>query len=427
MAEILPRVLVISNNCFSAADSNGRTLGNYFLGWNKDALAQFFLQSVYPDNTYCSNYFRVTDKEVLALFKGNDFTGGRVCVSSDSLEFSGKNASGNKPKRNSLTMLARDYIWRHSNWRCKGFDKWVSEFNPELILLQAGDFPYMFDLAVDVADMCSVPLVVFNTEGYYFKSFDYFRSRGIAHLVYPFFWKRLRHSVERAYRKSSCNIFSCEELCDDYKTQLGIGGFVIYTSSSIHPVEARDRNSFIVSYCGNLGIGRHKGLIEIGKALQEISPSLVIDVYGRAPNNEIKSLLDSSPGVVFNGPISYEKVIDVIRNSDLLVHVESFDPFYVEDIKYGFSTKIADYLSSGLCFLVYAPSSLACSSYVNKYDIAYQVSSFEYLKSVLSKLYYNPESRIIKRGTALRLAGINHDAEMNALFFRQLLSSICKE
>lgn len=424
MAEDLPRVLVISNNCFSATDSNGRTLGNFFLGWDKDALAQFFLQSVCPDNTYCRNYYRVTDKEVLALFKGNDFTGGRVCVSSNSLEFLGKNASGNKPKRNSLTMLARDFLWRHSNWRRKGFDKWVSEFNPDLILFQAGDFPYMFDLAVDVADMCSVPLVVFNTEGYYFKRFDYFRSRGIAHLVYPIFWKKLRRSVERAYRKSTCNIFSCDELCDDYKTQLGIDGFVIYTSSSILPVEARNRNSFIVSYCGNLGIGRYKGLIEIGKALQEISTSLVIDVYGRAPNNEIKSLLDSAPGVVFHGPISYEKVIDVIRNSDLLVHVESFDPFYVEDIKYGFSTKIADYLSSGVCFVLYAPDSLSCSRYVSRNNAAYQACSPTQLASVLSTLYYDYESRNAKRRAALELSNDNHNLVKNCDKFKTLLCSL---
>ena len=57
-----PKVLVISNECFSKTSSNGRTLGNFFLGWPQDRLAQFYISSADPDFDYCKNYFRVDKK-----------------------------------------------------------------------------------------------------------------------------------------------------------------------------------------------------------------------------------------------------------------------------------------------------------------------------------------------------------------------------
>ena len=416
----LPRVLVIGNNCFSDSDSNGRTLGNFFKGWDSDLLAQFYLQAAEPDSTYCKNFFRVTDKECLACFKNASSAGGIV----KELEKIQNGQKATIPRRNALTMLARDFIWRYGQWRSKGFDEWVDAFNPEIVLLQGGDFPYMFDLAVDVATKHNIPSSIFNTEGYYFKNFDYFRGEGLAHMVYPVFHRRLKKSMNRAYGLSSCNFFSNEELKKDYKKHLGVDGHVLYTASDMAPVPVKDRDvsSFVVSYCGNLGNGRHEGLIQIAAVLQDISPSLRLDVYGRAPNADIEKKLEEATGMAFHGFVSYQEVQNVICNSDLLVHVESFDPFYVEDLRYGFSTKIADYISSGVCFLLYAPDSLSCSKYVKKNQVAYCVNSTMKLKEVLSELYSDPSARLAYRASALSTACRNHSFERNAVAFRNILS-----
>ena len=65
---IYPKVLVISNNCFSKTDSNGRTLAGFFYDYPKDKLAQFYIQNATPDFEVCNNYFRVTDSEALSSF-----------------------------------------------------------------------------------------------------------------------------------------------------------------------------------------------------------------------------------------------------------------------------------------------------------------------------------------------------------------------
>ena len=65
----MKKVLVISNECFSKVTSNGRTLGNFFIGWDKSCLAQFYIQNSEPDFDYCENFFRVTDRQALSAFK----------------------------------------------------------------------------------------------------------------------------------------------------------------------------------------------------------------------------------------------------------------------------------------------------------------------------------------------------------------------
>ncbi|MEG2402761.1 MAG: hypothetical protein RSB34_07500, partial [Muribaculaceae bacterium] len=60
-----PRTLVISNNSFSLTNSNGRTLGNFFIGWPKESLAQFCISSDGPNYDICNNYYCITDKEAL--------------------------------------------------------------------------------------------------------------------------------------------------------------------------------------------------------------------------------------------------------------------------------------------------------------------------------------------------------------------------
>lgn len=65
---IPPRVIVISNNSISKTNSNGRTLGNYFIGWPKEEVAQFCISTTEPDYGVCDNYYCVPDKNAFNAF-----------------------------------------------------------------------------------------------------------------------------------------------------------------------------------------------------------------------------------------------------------------------------------------------------------------------------------------------------------------------
>ena len=110
--------------------------------------------------------------------------------------------------------------------------------------------------------------------------------------------------------------------------------------------------------------------------------------------------------------------------SDILLHVENFSEFYLEDVKYGFSTKIADSLMSGRCFFLYAPESLACSQYMLKYNPDCFASNKEELKIKLSKLIFNEEARINCALKNLNIAKQNHSIEVIQSQFKKIIDSI---
>ncbi len=419
-----PKVLVISNECFSKTSSNGRTLGNFFLGWPQDRLAQFYISSADPDFDYCKNYFRVTDRQALEAFKNGKCNGGVV---TKRLESGIKvNSASKKKNRNSLTMLLRDSIWNSNRWKSCGFEQWVKGFNPDIVLLQAGDCAFMFHLALKVAKESHAKLVIYNSEGYYFKDFDYFRSKGFIKFCYPLFIRNLKRALEKAYKESEYIIYLCDELKNAYDQVFDIPSEVIYTASDmvVTSQATTDNGRFIVSYCGNLGIGRDSSLIEVANELQKISAELYLDVYGRLPNNEIGKKFEQCEGIHFHGLVSYDEVKKIISESDLIIHTESFDDFYLKDLKFAFSTKIADAVSSGKCFLLYAPEEYACSRYLKENQAAFVAVNRKELADILAEIINKPEVRSKYRENAINLSEKNHKSQRNTLRFQEILKNI---
>ena len=419
------KVLILSNECFSEISSNGRTLGSFFIGWDTKNLAQFFIQNGTPDFKYCDNFFKVTDRDALkSLFLKK--LGGKIKKEiQENKKSSNGVVSSKNIKKTPLTMLIRNFIWKIGLWKRNGFYDWIKEFNPEIVLLQAGDSPFMYDLAYDVSKKFNAKLVIYNSEGYYFKDFDYFRSTGLAHLVYPVFFKILKSSLERAYRQSSYVFYICDELKREYNKVFNEKSGVFYTSSEMLPaIKEKKNKEFIISYCGNLGINRHRSLIEIADAVQEINSNIFINVYGKAPNEQVKKELEECKGIKYYGMVSYEKVQEIMYSSDLLLHIESFDEFYKEDLKFAFSTKIADSLSCGKSFLLYAPENLACTKYIIENKVAHVATSKDELHDVLFRIINDDGFRKKYIANALAISEKNHRQKNNCLRFQKILKEI---
>lgn len=415
------KLLIVSNDCLSSSSSNGRTLRNFLIGWPKENLAQFCLHGDSPDYEICDRYFFVSDQEALKAWRKKEPAIGAPT--------GGNAASNNQPiahrPRNALTMMARNFIWNSMRWAGESFYQWVEAFSPDLILLQAGDCAFMFKLASKLSDKYRIPLVIYNSEAYYFKKFDYFRSKGIAKLFYPLFRLQFCSQFKKTLKQAKISIYCCDKLKKDYDTAFGLPSVVIYTATQMVPASNHVTNSPPrISYLGNLGVGRHEGLVEIANALQKISPELYLDVYGRIPNETVQLAFESCAGIRYNGFVSYDEVVEIMQKSDLLIHAESFSTFYKNDLRYAFSTKIADSLASGTCFLLYAPWEMACTEYLLQNHTAYVVDQKEKLLPSLQELLADSSKlkRFIPR--ALEVVSENHDAFKNAKAFQAVLLEV---
>lgn len=162
---------------------------------DRDSLAQIYIGGGAPDFSACSRFFRIGDGEVLRAFLHRSAAGGEV--PNTSVAEQTESTTVKKPKKTPLTLLLRDFLWNRRGWR-KAVNAWIDEFSPDAVLLQAGDSPFMYRWAAEIADAKGIPLVVYNSEDYYFKKHDYTRSRGFAPLFYPLFRRMLRKEIRRA-------------------------------------------------------------------------------------------------------------------------------------------------------------------------------------------------------------------------------------
>lgn len=427
MSENFPRLLVVSNECLSNVSSNGRTLKNFLVGIPKEKIHQFCTRNNNPDFDVCSSFYFVSDRDALKAFK----TGKKVgCILEENQQsnIGASAADGEKIQRNAVTMLARELVWNSKRWCKNEFKNWILDFSPQVILFQAGDSAFMFKIAAKLSKKLNIPLVIYNSEGYYFKKYNYFRSTGFSNFIYPVFHRYFCKQFKKTMQIAKKTVYCCKALKDDYDKEFNLPSEVIYTATEITPSSQpkTEHPALRVSYIGNMGVGRHTSLIDIAQILQKIDPSNRLDVYGKIPNDEVKQAFENCSGINYKGFVDYSKVVDVMYSSDILVHIECFDSFYREDSKYAFSTKIADSLGCGTCLLVYAPENLAVSKYLKENDAAYVVSSKAELEAVLESLCKDKEARERFLNNAAETVKKNHSAAKNAKQFQDILLDAVK-
>jgi len=422
-----PRVLVVSNNCFSTTGSNGRTLGGLFTGWPIDALAQFYISEEVPDSPVCEDYFRVTDRAAMrSVIVRWGRHGGTVCRADSSGIVAVQSRRPGVPK-SALTQLIRNAVWRCGAWRRGGLEDWIRVFDPEVIVLQAGDAPFMYIVAREIAEELQVPLLIYNSEDYYFKTHDYMAPKGgpISRAAYPVFRRRLVAASDAALTYAAHVFHLTDDLRKAFGEVFNVPASTVMTTTMVMP-KRRPSSPPVsrVSYLGNLGLGRHETLMEIASALQAVDTSLHVDVYGRAPSVDVANELFAATGIRYHGFVSYRETLEVMRQSDILVHTESFLPFYRKDIRHGFSTKIADSLASGTCLLVYAPPELASVQYLQREAAACVVTSQETLKGALEVLLSDGSLRSSLVSNALNAAARNHSSEATTQKFQNILNEV---
>lgn len=415
-----PKVLVISHNCFSQSGSNGRTLANFFIGYPKDKLAQFYIYNEVPDSNVCSEYYRVTDKEVAQSIMGR-LVGTIIESENQTRESQICPSEYKKPKKTPLIYLIRECVWGIGRWKNQKLKAWIDAVSPELILFQAGDAAFLFMFAYKLAKEKRIPLVIYNSESYYFKEKNYLRNSLGAEFWYKILHWNFRRCARKAISFSSSSIYISDMLRQVYDKEFKRPSYTIMTSTELAgEYSCCKKTKSKITYLGNLGVGRVDTLIELGKIVKSISSKYKIDVYGSA-SEEVKSLLGESEGINYRGFVSYEECVKIMKESAILVHVENFSKFYLEDSKYAFSTKIADSLASGTCLFLFAPREITCTQYFEANQSACVACDSETAYEKMKELLQNEDLRNEYAERGLAIATQNHSIEKNRMRFRDIL------
>ena len=422
------KVLVISNNCFAKNNSNGRILGCLFKNIPVDDVAQFYIVNGTNDFEVCQNYYHVSDSMAIkSLYKREEI--GTVIKEADSGSSQLEKMSKHRARygRSSFTMLIRNCIWSRFTWWNTKFENWLRYFGADVVVFQAGDAPFMYEIAYRVSQFLNKPLVVFNTEFYYFERDNYI-NRKDSPLLFKYYKHKLCKKVKKVLTYAAISIYNSEWMKAHYDKEFHRPSEVIYQSSESSIVEYHENNHELPSivYVGSLGFRRYEPLAEIADAIYAINKNWRLSVYGMIKDEEAKILFEKTPGIDYKGVISYETALKVISDSDLLIMTEHTDPEFSKSTTYGFSTKITDYLFSGIPILAYGPADNVGMSYLRDNNGAVVVNEKNGLKEALFEILTNKDYRkkIVDRG--LELARTNHIASDNSNRFIHILKTISK-
>ena len=268
--------------------------------------------------------------------------------------------------------------------------RYIKDNNIESIFLFGADSPFLYRLSRILSKRCNLFLEIYTCEDYPLKDYNYIEGgKHNKNIFFKLLMRSLKKQTSIAYWVSSKSTFNSELLCEDYKKAFRISNpGVRYLPSILVRVEYKERDIRHIVYGGNLYTDRVNSLLDISKVLLDINKDVVIDIYGKASEEDIVRLKNNS-NINYHGVVEYSKMIDIYKNADMLLHVDGFSDYSIKDYKHAFSTKISDCYMLGIPFFIYAPIDIASTQYAVKTNKDYTAISIEELKDKLNNIINN--------------------------------------
>ena len=415
-----PKVLVISHNVFSRTMNVGRFLADTFRDWPSEKLSQMYFYDETPTVTLCTDYYKVTDRDVL----GSIMRPGKICghvLSEKDIDASlGNSVSGRmkesnlyrfKNRHEKLAKLLREAAWGTGVWKTRQLDEWIRKTSPDVIYYVMSDYVFPFKIVEYLSEKYDIPVFVSIDDDYYFN----FPVKGLFDRIRRY---KYRRNVEMIMDRSFGVSYACDIMKDQYEEQFRKDGIIQFKSAVSFPAKEQITQHKKFLYAGSMSFGRWKSLLEIGKNLEPYDAELRI--YSNTDDGSILEELGKCSSIRFMGFAPAEKIEEEIKASDVLLVVESFDRESIERVRCSLSTKIGDYVGANRCILACGPKEVGSIDYLLRNEAAV-VSDYEGLADAIDLIINRPEEARRYTDNAMKLAEENHDSgKITDLLYREL-------
>lgn len=349
----MKKLLIFSNNAASSSESNGRIHMTQFLCYGD--ILNFYLRGN-PDlkNVKYIN-FRYLDALKMKF-------GVKKKPSTENQPSTKTNVIGKKGKKPFFHFL-RNKVFSNNKLIINYLHEIIINECVEALIVWGTDVPFLYEYAYKLSELCSIPLVIITGENYPLKKYNYISNK--PSLFFSFFQSSLRKWAKKAHQHCSANIYLNSDLKSLYEDEYNIAnGYVVFFGSQLSPSTRKISKINNIFYGGNLYDDRVESIIKISQHLDS-QEGVIINVYGCGDDNSI-GRLKKCKNVIYHGTVAYDNLVDFMYSSDLLIFVEGFSSSYINDCRYAFSTKIADYISTNIPFFCFGPKEISGIKYLYK-------------------------------------------------------------
>lgn len=354
-----PRLLIVGTVPYNTK-STSRAFDAYFHYWEKENIAQIFSNTKKPCKGHCETLFQITDHRMMKRWMRKKIDTG-VIFHYDELEEEWTDTDlelGSEAaeavykfgrKHTPLTHLLRGMLWRKRFWCTDKLNNWLDEFIPECVFLAFSDDYFIPQIALYVARRYNIPIVSCIGDDYYFN------VRPSLNPLYHLYRQTYRKLIDKVLSWPGSAMYISDKIRDKYNAEFGLGGDTVYLASTIQrkPFSIINTEHPVITYFGNIRMGRNNSLNDIGYALGEINPNYILEVYSNEQDESYYGVFNDNPNVKFMGSVPYAQVQKRMAESDITVIVEGFSEHDINLSRYSLSTKAADALASGASILTY--------------------------------------------------------------------------
>lgn len=384
------RVLIISDVPWRDDNSVGNTFSNIFENFNGVEFANLYCKAGMTDSKIVQNFYQITEKKLILKFLGKK---PEEKIINSAEVFNKKEQEFYdvlRILRFQSFFLIRELIWKIGNWKSDELNSFLNDFKADIVFSFCLDSIYYNNLVEYCSDYSKAKLVLFFADDVYA-----IQKKNPIYLIYKLF---SRSRIRRLVKKSNLVYGATPQLCEEYSKIFRKEMSPLYKiCNNVVRSKLRVNQPIKITYTGNLYYGRLETLSLIAQALKEINSNgtrIILDIYTSGlTNKKMYSMLNVEGSSRLLGSITYSRVKEILQESDIVLHVESFKQKEIKKTRLSFSTKIVDCMQSGSCLLAVGPLETASINLLNDYKIAQIISSdqVEVIKRSILNLVNNTE------------------------------------
>jgi len=424
------RVLIVGTVPYNT-NSTSRAFDAYFHNWEKENLAQIFSHTRQPCKGHCGTLYQITDHRMLhRWFDSKCCTGKQFTYEELEEEWKDEdqalksstiqNAYKIGRRHTAFTHLLRGILWRKRFWCTPELNKWLDEFNPECVFLSFSDDYFIPQIALYVAKRYNIPIVSSIGDDYYFN------KRFSIDPIYQIYKETYKALIRKVFRHKGSAIYISDKIRDKYNSEFGLNGETVYLNSTVKrkAFEPINKKAPLITYFGNIRMGRNQSLNDIGQALGKIDPSYILHIYSNEIDGEYYQIFEKNANTHFHGTIPYEEVQKLMCQSDITVVVEGFADEDVELSRYSLSTKAADALASGVAILTYGSQECGVIEYMQSTGASAVCTRREELENCIRRLIEDVEMQKCCYERAITMTNEHHSLEKSCAIFSGIVRSV---
>ena len=402
-------ILIVSYEAWRDTNNGGNVLSNIFRAFPDAKLAQLYCSGEMPQNSVCQAYFQISDSMLLSSQKGRALEEKDYSVD----ETGTANVAENRVKNRvpSLlkepVLLARELLWTVSRWKTPELEDFIRNFKPDLIFAPCYAYYHVSKLALYAKEVAGCPMISYiSDDNYSLKQLRFSPSFWINRLI-------TRKWIRRHFAACSLVYTMTDMQKEEYEAKLKRPMKVLCKSAEFTPREAAVGSPVRFIYAGGLYLNRWRMLSKLAEAIRALNRDGIraeLHIYSgsRLKESRVNRLHDGTHSFL-HGAIPFSELTERYRESDVAVHVESFDLKNRLITRLSFSTKIIDCMNSGCAILAVGPDTQAGIAYLREHGAAACVCDPKELFSTVRELVDHPEQIRDYAQRARQLGKQNHD------------------